>query len=70
MWFLSLKGQVLISTLLNLFFSDTVTRSGIIFCAMATVIDRCKTEGIVDMFQVVKALCTAKPGAVPTMVSA
>ena len=40
MWFLSLKGQVLISTLLNLFFSDTVTRSGIIFCAMATVIDR------------------------------
>ena len=36
---------------------------------MATVIDRCKTEGIVDVFQVVKALRTFKPGAVPTMVS-
>ena len=47
--------------------SDTVTRSGM-FCALATVIDRCKTEGIVDVFQVVKALRTSKPGAVPTMV--
>ena len=49
--------------------SDTVTRSGM-FCALATVIDRCKTEGIVDVFQVVKALRTSKPGAVPTMVLA
>ena len=55
-------------TLLNIF-SDTVTRSGM-FCALATVIDRCKTEGIVDVFQVVKALRTSKPSAVPTMVSA
>ena len=47
--------------------SDTVTRSGM-FCALATVIDRCKTEGIVDVFQVVKALRTSKPDAVPTMV--
>ena len=47
--------------------SDTVTRSGM-FCAMATVIDRCKTEGVVDVFQVVKALRTQKPGAVPTVV--
>ena len=39
------------------------------FCAMATVIDRCKTEGIVDVFQVVKALRISKPGAVPTLVS-
>ena len=37
---------------------------------MATVIDRCKTEGIVDVFQVVKALRTSKPSVVPTMVSA
>ena len=48
--------------------SDTVTRSGM-FCAMATVIDRCKTEGVVDVFQVVKALRVQKPGAVPTVVS-
>ena len=48
--------------------SDTVTRSGM-FCAMATVIDRCKTEGVVDVFQVVKALRIQRPGAVPTVVS-
>ena len=39
------------------------------FCALATVIDRCKTEGTVDVFQVVKALRTSKPSAVPTVVS-
>ena len=39
------------------------------FCAMATVIERCKTEGVVDVFQVVKALRVQKPGAVPNVVS-
>ena len=48
-------------------YSDTVTRSGM-FCAIATIIDRCKTEGVVDVFQVVKALRVQKPGAVPTLV--
>ena len=48
--------------------SDTVTRSGM-FCAIATTIERCKTEGAVDVFQVVKALRVQKPGAVPTVVS-
>ena len=48
-------------------FSDTVTRSGM-FCAMATVIDRCKTEGIVDVFQVIKSLRVQKREAVPTLV--
>ena len=48
--------------------SDTVTRSGM-FCAIATSIERCKTEGVVDVFQVVKALRMQKPGAVPTVVS-
>ena len=33
---------------------DTVSRSGM-FCAIATTIDRCKTESVVDVFQVVKA---------------
>ena len=42
--------------------SDTVTRSGM-FCALATVIDRCKTEGIVDVFQVV--MHCAPPSLVP-----
>ena len=48
--------------------NDTVTRSGM-FCAIATTIERCKTEGMVDVFQVVKALRVQKPGAVPTVVS-
>ena len=47
--------------------SDTVTRSGM-FCAIATIIERCKTEGVVDVFQVVKALRVQKPGVVPSMV--
>ena len=45
-----------------------MTRSGM-FCALASVVDRCKTEGVVDVFQVVKALRVQKPGAVPTVVS-
>ncbi len=36
---------------------------------MTTIMDRCKTEGVVDVFQVVKALRVQKPGAVPTVVS-
>ena len=39
------------------------------FCAIATTIDRCKTEGVVDVFQVVKALRIDKPGAVLNVVS-
>ena len=48
--------------------SDTVSRSGM-FCAIATTIERCKTEGVVDVFQLVKALRVQKPGAVHTVVS-
>ena len=39
------------------------------FCSIATTIERCKTEGVVDVFQVVKALRVQKPGAVLTVVS-
>ncbi|CAI8036568.1 Receptor-type tyrosine-protein phosphatase alpha [Geodia barretti] len=46
--------------------SDTVGRSGM-FCAIVTTIERCKTEGVVDVFQVVKALRVHKPGAVLTV---
>ena len=45
-----------------------VSRSGM-FCAIATTIEWCKTEGVVDVFQVVKALRVQKPGAVCTVVS-
>ena len=39
------------------------------FCAIVNTIERCKTEGVVDVFQVVKALRVQKPGAVSTVVS-
>ena len=39
------------------------------FCAIATTIERCKVEGVVDVFQVVKAFRVQKPGAVRTVVS-
>ena len=47
--------------------SDMVSRSAM-FCAIATIIDQCKTEGAVDVFQTVKSLRIQKPGAVPTLV--
>ncbi|CAI8054857.1 Receptor-type tyrosine-protein phosphatase alpha, partial [Geodia barretti] len=45
---------------------DTVSRSAI-FCGVATTIERCKTEGVVDVFQVVKAMRVQKPGAIQTL---
>ena len=39
------------------------------FCALAACIECCKTEGSIDVFQVVKVLRNQKPGAVPTLVS-
>ncbi len=40
------------------------------FCVLSTTIERCKTEGVVDVFQVVKALRISKPGAILTVVRA
>ena len=48
--------------------SDTVSRVGV-FCSLVNAIEMCKTEGVVDVFQVVKALRIQKPGAVPTVVN-
>ena len=39
------------------------------FCAIATTIDRCKSESMVDIFQVVKVQRMQKPGLVLTAVS-
>ena len=49
-------------------YSNTVTRSGV-FCAAAIIIEKCKSENIVDVFQVVKTQRINKPGSVPTPVS-
>ena len=40
-----------------------------VFCSLVNAIEMCKTEGVVDVFQVVKALRILKPGAVLTTVS-
>ena len=48
-------------------YRNTVSRVGV-FCSLVNAIEMCKTEGVVDVFQVVKALRTQKPGAVLTVV--
>ena len=40
-----------------------------VFCSSVNAIEMCKTEGVADVFQVVKALRIQKPGAVLTAVS-
>ena len=37
------------------------------FCALVNSIECCKTEGVVDIFQAVKALRLHKPGSVRTL---
>ena len=54
--------------LFNTAHSDTVSRCGV-FCSFINAIECCKAEGIVDVFQVVKALRIQKPGSVLTVVS-
>ena len=39
-----------------------------VFCCLVNTIELCKTEGSVDVFQVVKAFRTQKPGSVQTVV--
>ena len=48
-------------------YSDTVSRVGV-FCSVVNSIEMCKAEGVVDVFQVVKALRIQKPGAVLAVV--
>jgi protein tyrosine phosphatase len=44
--------------------SDSVTRSGI-FCAAMAAMEHCRSEGVVDIYQAVRALRQQRPGAVP-----
>ena len=55
------------SPLVQTMHRDTVSRVGV-FCSLVNAIEMCKTEGVVDVFQVVKALRIQKPGAVLTVV--
>ena len=47
--------------------SDTVSRSGV-YCSVSIGLEQCKAEGVVDVFQVTKAVRRSKPGAVTTLV--
>ena len=47
--------------------SDTVSCSGV-YCSVSIALEQCKAEGVVDVFQVTKAVRRSKPGAVTTLV--
>ena len=47
--------------------SDTVSRCGV-YCSVSIALEQCKTEGVIDVFQVIKAVRMYKPGAVTTLV--
>ena len=47
--------------------SDTVSRCGV-YCSVNIALEQCKTEGVIDVFQVIKAIRRNKPGAVTTLV--
>ena len=44
-----------------------MTRCGV-FCALLSSIEHCKTDSVVDVFQIVKGLRIQKPGIVQTVV--
>uniref|UniRef100_A0A1X7T6Q6 Fibronectin n=1 Tax=Amphimedon queenslandica TaxID=400682 RepID=A0A1X7T6Q6_AMPQE len=48
------------------FINDTVSRSGV-YCSVSIALEQCKAEGVVDVFQVTKAIRRSKPGAVTTL---
>ena len=44
-----------------------MSRSGV-YCSVSIALEQCKAEGVVDVFQVTKALRRSKPGAITTLV--
>lgn len=52
----------------HVFFSAGAGRTGT-FCALSTVLERVKAEGILDVFQTVKSLRLQRPHMVQTLVS-
>ena len=47
--------------------SDTVSRCGV-YCSVSIALEQCKTEGVIDVFQVIKGIRMNKLGAVTTLV--
>ena len=60
------KARNFVMVLLN---SAGVGRTGV-FCALSVLIDRLKSEAVVDVFQTVKQLRAQRPAMVQTKVSA
>ena len=48
-------------------FSDTVSCCGV-YCSVSIALEQCKTEGVINVFQVIKGVRMNKPGAVTTLV--
>jgi protein tyrosine phosphatase len=46
--------------------SDTVSRTGV-YCSASIALEQCKIEGVVDVFQVTKAVKRSKPGAITSL---
>ena len=44
-----------------------MSRCGV-YCSVSIALEQCKTEGVIDVFQVIKAVKRSKPGAVTTLV--
>ena len=59
--------NLLITMFKCIVYSDTVSRSGV-YCSVSIALEQCKVEGVVDVFQVTKAVKRSKPGAVTTLV--
>ena len=66
MIFLFLFQKIFSSTNFSLF-STGVGRTGV-FIALCNLIERVKTEGLLDVFRVVRRLKTQRPGMVQTKV--
>ena len=47
--------------------SNTVSHFGV-YCSVSIALEQCKTEGVIDVFQVIKGVRMNKSGAVTTLV--
>ena len=66
--FLITKFHIVLPIIEFCFFSGGAGRSGT-FIAVSILLERLKTEGVVDVFHTVRALRLQRPGMVQTVVS-
>ena len=61
------KEDKLLKFTFSFSYSDGVGRTGV-FCTLSIVLERMRSEGVVDIFQTVKLLRTQRPNVVQTQV--